>query len=145
MINLTKEQIVETLQRLKDYSHWMYYDERAINLFSQKKVQFEGHEFFLKIEDDGKIRMVLENNVACLYDVRAVTTNKLQNSLDNIRIEAKPIYYSDKNSEYLDYFNKASVFVCSVFQRAIVFTFFCRIADETIDSISNDLLKCNNE
>jgi hypothetical protein len=142
-VNVTKDQIKESLIRLKDYSYWMYYDKKSKELLEKQIIKYEGHKFSLSLTDYGMIKMILENGIECLYDAKIVTMPLRENSIDNIDIQARIMNKSDLTPEYIEFFTKAGGFVCSYFQRATAFTFFCRMADETIDGIASYLVQCN--
>lgn len=142
-MNLTKSQIQESLGRLKDYSYWMYYEKNCKNLLAKQIITYDSHKFSLSVTDYSLIRMRLENGIEALYDAQIVTAPPQNGSIDNVNIQVRIMNKSDLSEEYLKYFTKASVFISSFFQRAVAFTFFSRMADGTIDGISNDLIQYN--
>jgi len=145
MINLTKEQIVESLERLKDYSQWMYFSELCGEMLKNQKVTFENHTFYLSLAKDGLIEMVLEDGVIGRFDFRIQRIAPLNNLVNNVDFQTKLISVTRDDSEHIEYFNKNEVrmFICSFIQRQMAFTFFARMQPETINGISEYLVACN--
>ncbi len=146
MINLTKEQIKETLERLKDYCYWMYYNKDGIEGLKKQIIDFEGHKFYLEVQDDGLIKMILENDITGIFNVIAITHPlKKEYGIDNVEIKTALMNKQVLTPEYIQYFEKAGIFVCSFWQRAVTFTFLSRIQSESIEGIATALLACNKE
>lgn len=143
MINLTKEQIVESLIRLKEYSHWMYYSDAAINKLKLSKTIHKNHTFNIFPLKEGLITATLETGSVGIYGVKIIT-GEIKHGIDNIDIQTKLLNKDKLSKEDIEYFEEIGIFVCSYFQRLVAFTFFCRMQYETINGIANDLMQCNN-
>ena len=137
MISLTKEQIKETLERLRDYSYYLYV-EKGNESLSKQVTKYKDHSFYLKVRPDGYIEAILENGVIGIYDAK-ITIAPPEQGIVNLEYQSMLINRDKIDDEYLGYFQELSIFICSYFQRAAAYLFLSRMHPETIDRITNDL------
>jgi len=155
MINLSKEQIKESLIRLREYSRWMYFDPKAFEKLEAKEIEFKNEKFSIKLDKDGYILMMLKGGPTGIFEAKCITDKILPNSLDNVNHLVRLLNENeirdefDKTNEsnyYVSYFKEAGgAFVSSYFQRSVAFLFFARMHDETLDGVANDLELCNKK
>lgn len=139
MLNLTKEQIKESLERLRDYSYFMYNDLKFIDNLYSKVIEFENNKIILNINDDGKIKLIVNNDTEILYDVFIHTAKSSGGPIENLKYEYIITNKKELTQEYIEFGMKIAWFVLSYFQRLVAFTFFSRMQNETIDAMANDL------
>lgn len=143
MKNLNKEDIRETLERLRDYSKLMYLDVGSRQFLERQQHSLEGRDFTVSVRSNGLIEVLLEGEISLLYEVCVTTTNCLPDTIDNLNYNARLVNKDALLSRDLEFANKLTVCILSYFQRSIAFLFFARIADETIEVMINDLIRCN--
>lgn len=155
MINLTKEQIKESLTRLREYGRWMYFDKEAIKKLELQTREYKNEKFSIYVNSDGTIAMKIEGGPTGIFEAKCISDKCLPGSLDNVNHLVRLINENDLRDEfdktnqsnyYVSYFKEAGgAFISSYFQRSIAFLFFARIHDETLDGVANDLEMCNKK
>ena len=137
MINVTKEQIQESLERLRDYSQFCYFSKDSKEFFNKQTRKVNGKEYKIEILDSGHYKISnLDNLEYAIYEL-AIWTAPLQNGIDNLDFRMKQIECTGNIEE----FKEVSIFLLSSFQRSVAFIFFARMQLETISGISEDLSK----
>lgn len=135
--------MLETLLRLKWYSHWMYFQKDGFESFKNggKKIQFKDKEISIFIQDDGKISFVLDSGERCDYSpIIATTENKNpENSLVQLNHYSFITNRDQISKDMIPFFEEAGIFAISLMQRTVAFQFFAAMQNETIESIVNDL------
>lgn len=139
MTNLTKDQIKESLERLREYSYLMYNDPAFIKKLNEKVIEFEGNKIQLNITDEGSIKLIVNSDTEILYNVMIDTAEPLNKSVENLKYSYIIVNKQELTSKYIEFGMKIAWIALSYFQRLVAFTFFSRMQNETIDSITNDL------
>lgn len=148
MLNLTKEQIKESLIRLQEYSRWMYFSENSAEMLEKRVLVHENHSYRIKVRQDGLIDIKLENGVIGVFDFQIVRGSPSQFSqIENMVYQTKLLKLEncepEKQIEYEEYFGKIRIQLASFLQRQVAFTFLARMAPESMDNIVDALVSCN--
>jgi|SRR6478736_8473774 len=142
-MNLTGEQITEVLNRLKSYTHWMYYNPEGIERFSNLLLKHEGRQFMLNLNEDGLYTLTeSESKKVALWEV-ICKTSKPVHGIDNVDISWKLVNKEDFNEKWVKIFEEIGVFVASAFQRVVAMTWIFRMHQETANVLVKDLLLLN--
>lgn len=138
-IPVTREQIVEVLDRLRGQCQYMYYGPRAVELMGRQVIDYDGHSFTLSVLPDGLFEMrIVGTDATCRFAaISTVAAPTKPGNLDNLTYRA--LIKGEPHPDYHDWFERASIFVLSAFQRTNAFVFFARMEDVTLEKIATDL------
>ena len=144
MIEVTKEQIIEVLERFRDMAHWMMNDPRARQSLEDQKIEVDGVSYKVSMMDDGKYSVSDDLGISVV-----VATFCYQDSpgagMDNVRFTAKILESEKLDKGVLERFEKVMISVCSAFQRSVAFSFFSRMQDVSIEMFANTLMSCTEK
>ena len=123
MIEVTKDQIKETLERLRDYAHWMYYSKGIKEKFESQTRKVNGRIYSIKLLDNGNYKLMdLDSDDWAIYKPMIIT-RPLRGEMDNLDYKLRRVEYNG-DKEILD---RVAIFILSAFQRAACLLFFARI------------------
>lgn len=141
MTSITKEQILETLRRLRWYAQHYYYGPEARDLLEAHTITHGNRRFGISVRDDGNFEVrVKDADLTVLYEARAFTVPPPSaTSIVNLEYQVKVLNKGDLSPEEAAWAEEAGAFVGSCFQRTNAFTFLARSTDVTLDRIAEDL------
>ncbi len=147
----TKQDYIDVLTHFRDYTSWMYYSEGGIEAFNRQVLtdEFSGDKYTIKIQDDGDyILKHVDSGIEAIFKAFAFSSPLRsvdnQKTLENYSFKALFVNENDVPEEKREFFERISITCLSAFQRVLCFTYFCRMRDETIENIANDLFKSQN-
>lgn len=145
MINLTKEQITEALQRFRYFGYSLYFTKEGGDMFRRENrnppLIHKDRTFFISAEENGLFRLqYTDSDIHALVRVANFTAPPNSPSLiDNIGYGAEIMNKGDLSKEDYEFFGEVSIFCGSFFQRLQFFTFLSRMADITLDRYVDSL------
>lgn len=134
-MKLTKEQIIECLNRLRVYAYLNYYVDESFDFFNKSyTLKNSGKEVKVEILKDGRYKLIKDDEFA-IYSCLAVTA-PIRHGVENVEYKI----HCDQcigNQEYFDHFQ---IFLMSAFQRANAFIFLGRMQDVSIEEYASRLV-----
>jgi len=138
-IPVTKEQTLEVLIRFQYLARSMYYGPLARPGLNKQVIDFDGQKFTLDVLPTGLIEMrIVGTDIKAQFaPFTRVRPPPAEDSICNLDYQVaiqEPIH-----PEYKDWFERASIFVLSSFQRTQAFVFLARMEEETLMRIAGSL------
>ena len=139
MIDPTKEQIKEVIERLQDYACWVFGTKASAENLSKRKTTHNGRQFSISIDEKGYYDVNLDNGAVCKFAARVVNYPSSADCIDNVNFEYSILNAEDLLPQDLAYSKEVSIFVMSLLQRTVAFNFLSRMTEQTVDELVKDL------
>lgn len=132
MVEVTKEQIEEVLERLRSYGHWAFLSPQSGEKLANSGVKWNGRTTKISISSDNLYKLELDNGQVCYYDAKiSLVAPHTKGSLNNTEIFVRITNSQDLFPDDLEFCKSYIPCIFGLFRQTIMFDYLA-CADQSI-------------
>lgn len=142
MVEVTKEQIEEVLERLRSYGHWAFLSPGSAEKLANSEGKWNGRKTKISISSDNLYKLELDNGQVCYYDAKvSLVAPHTKGSLNNTEIFVRITNSQDLLPDDLEFCKSYISCIFVLFRQAIMFDYLACIDKYIMGEYVNQLSK----
>lgn len=124
MVEVTKEQIEEVLERLRSYGHWAFLSPGSAEKLANSEGKWNGRKTKISISSDNLYKLELDNGQVCYYDAKiSLVAPHTKGSLNNTEVFVRIADSQDLLPDDLQFCKSYIPCIFDLFRQTIMFDY----------------------